>query len=355
MSLTFHVVAREGTLDLDLAGEFAAPVTGVFGPSGAGKSSLIHCLAGIRRPDKGFVSFRDQILFDAAKKVNLPAHRRNIGVVFQRGRLFPHLTVRGNLRYGRGNLTDPLLMRQMVDLLGLEPLLNAKPLTLSGGEIQRVALARALLAEPHLLLLDEPLSALDRPLRRQILPYLRRIRDQVAIPMVIISHDLGELLQLTDQLYLVDQGRCVDHGPFLKLARESSVIDRFHGAGLLNVLPAMGGTDHRSANVHPVGVVAGAPWYAEQAVPPGQACYLGLRPEDISLVRQPVSGLSIRNQVPGKIRHLTLGRNRVYCEVQVAAIQLLVEITHDAMHDLALTVEQPIWCLFKAQALRVLD
>ena len=190
-------------------------VTGLFGASGAGKTSLISMIAGLLKPDRGTIAIDDEILDDTSKRVHVPPHRRRIGYVFQDARLFPHLNVAQNLDYGRrmNRLPDDPAQRQRVtDLLDIGGLRDRRPGKLSGGERQRVALGRALLSKPRLLLLDEPLGALDEARKLEILPYLVRLRDEANVPMVYVSHDVAELRQLATQIVMLRQGRVTSFG-----------------------------------------------------------------------------------------------------------------------------------------------
>lgn len=190
-------------------------VTGLFGNSGAGKTSIINMIAGLVTPDRGRISLDGEILDDTASHLHIPPHRRRIGYVFQDARLFPHLSVRQNLDYGRRmNRLDPDAAAEThtVDLLDIGDLLNRRPAQLSGGERQRVALGRALLAKPKLLLLDEPLGALDDERKAEILPYFIRLRDEASVPMVLVSHDAGEMRQLATNVVMLKRGKVVASG-----------------------------------------------------------------------------------------------------------------------------------------------
>ncbi|GAB2509166.1 ATP-binding cassette domain-containing protein [Lysobacter humi (ex Lee et al. 2017)] len=179
-----------------------ARVLALVGTSGSGKTSLLHAIAGLVRPRTGRIAVDGRVLFDAAARVDVPVHRRAIGYVFQDGRLFPHLDVRANLLYGAGDTRDAF--DSTVALLGLETLLSRRTPTLSGGEVQRVALGRALLARPRLLLLDEPLAMLDPERRDELLPYLERVRDASAVPIIYVSHQRAEVERLADAVHRVD-------------------------------------------------------------------------------------------------------------------------------------------------------
>ena len=217
MSLT--VTLRHDWPGLPLDVDFAAPggITAVFGPSGAGKTTILNAIAGLLRPRFGRITLDGTTLTNTARGTHLPAHRRRIGYVFQDGRLFPHLTVAGNIDYaqrfaGRRARGGPD-RAAIVDLLGLGPLLTRRPATLSGGERSRVAMARAVLSTPRLLLLDEPFSALDTARRAEVLPYLERLRDATGLPMVLVSHDRAEVARLATRVVMVAGGRVVRSGP----------------------------------------------------------------------------------------------------------------------------------------------
>jgi molybdate transport system ATP-binding protein len=208
--LRVDVLKQLGDFAIEASFASEGRVTGLFGASGAGKTSLINMIAGLLRPDRGVIAIDDEVMDDTEKGVHVPPYRRRIGYVFQDARLFPHLDVRENLDYGRrmNRLTDdPAARARVIDLLDIGGLLDRRPGKLSGGERQRVALGRALLSQPRLLLMDEPLGALDEERKLEILPYLVRLRDEAAIPMVYVSHDVAELRQLATQIVMMRRGR----------------------------------------------------------------------------------------------------------------------------------------------------
>jgi molybdate transport system ATP-binding protein len=213
--LRVDVTRQIGEFSLQASFASEGRVTGLFGASGAGKTSLINIIAGLLPPDRGTIVIDGEALDDTGAKLHVPAHRRRIGYVFQDARLFPHLDVRGNLDYGRrmnGLADDPAQRARVTDLLDIGGLLDRRPGQLSGGERQRVALGRALLAQPRLLLLDEPLGSLDEERKVEILPYLVRLRDEAGIPMVYVSHDADEMRQLATQVVMLRRGRVVAFG-----------------------------------------------------------------------------------------------------------------------------------------------
>jgi molybdate transport system ATP-binding protein len=209
MVLAVEVEKQLGTLKLSVRFQVAGGATALFGPSGAGKTSVVNMIAGLLTPDSGSIALDDTVLFDAATGINVPPHRRRIGYVFQEGRLFPHLSVRQNLDYGRrmsGRPHDAAEFERIAALLDIGPLLDRRPRMLSGGERQRVAVGRALLMRPRLLLLDEPLASLDAGHKREILPYLVRLRDDVGIPIVYVSHTPAEVRRIATTVVRLDAG-----------------------------------------------------------------------------------------------------------------------------------------------------
>ena len=204
-------------------GEFAVNVsftsdttaTALFGPSGAGKTSVINMIAGLLKPERGRIVLGDDVLFDSATGINVPAWRRRIGYVFQEGRLFPHFSVKRNLDYGRwvsGHARDPRQLSKVIDLLNIGHLLDRRPGNLSGGDRQRVAVGRALLMQPRLLLLDEPLASLDAARKHDILPYLERLRDEARVPLIYVSHNAAEIKRIASRVVRLDSGKVVETG-----------------------------------------------------------------------------------------------------------------------------------------------
>ncbi len=212
-TIAIEVVLHQG--DFILTAALALPGAGVtvlFGPSGAGKTSLIDCVAGLARPERGRIAVGERVLFDSQARIDLPPERRHVGYVFQDGRLFPHMTVAANLRYGMKGAAGGVGFDEVVDLLGIGHLLQRRPANLSGGEKQRVAIGRALLSAPQLLLMDEPLASLDQARRAEILPYLERLRDRFALPILYVTHDRNEARRLAAQVVLLRHGQVTAQG-----------------------------------------------------------------------------------------------------------------------------------------------
>jgi molybdate transport system ATP-binding protein len=200
--------------DFQLTAEFAstARTLALFGPSGSGKTTILKLIAGLLRPDAGRVAIGDRVAFDSAAGIDLPTRRRHVGLVFQDGLLFPHMSVRQNLLYGAWvrRLSNPALFARTIDVLDIAKLLDRAPRHLSGGERQRVAIGRALLSDPAILLMDEPVTAIDRDRRGEILPYLKRLTEETAIPLLYVSHDRDEVARLADEIVYIREGRVCD-------------------------------------------------------------------------------------------------------------------------------------------------
>lgn len=356
MNLELDATVIRGNFSLHAQARLGSEACGVFGPSGAGKSTLLHLIAGLVRPTRGRVILDGEILDDVAAGIHVPAHRRRLGVVFQHGHLLPHLSVTGNLRYGERLL--PATARkvdftEVVRLLDLGDLLERQPRTLSGGQRQRVALGRALLCSPRLLLLDEPLAALDGGLKRQILPYLRRARDAFALPILHVSHDLPELLHVCEDLLLVAGGRIAAHGSLSAIAGDPGLLPLLHAAGMVNVLRGTVAGRLADEALNRIALDGGA----ELLCPigetgPGRRVELLLRPDDVVLATAEVTGVSLQNRLRGTITAITVASDRVLVSVDLGQ-PVLVEVTARTVHQLGLVVGAPTWLLFKATALIV--
>ncbi len=347
--------------ELNVACAMDQPVTGVFGPSGSGKTTLLSLIAGLLRPSRGRIACDETTLFDQAAGIDVPTHRRGIAVVFQDGRLFPHLSVRRNLHYGMrrhgGNGPDEA---SVTGMLGLEPLLHRRVHTLSGGERQRVALGRALLSAPRLLLLDEPLASLDVAMKRQVLPMLRRVAAESGTPIMYVSHDIGEILQLTHELVIIHGGRCIGQGPLHRVVKDPEVFTLAAGTGLENVLrarideqlPASGLT--RLHILHEDGSGAATLLGPPLDRPVGGDVLIAIRPEDVAISLAPVEGISIQNQIQATIVRTSEVAGRGLLELDVGG-PFLVEVSLRSITSLDLTPGRGVVCLLKAHAIRYLD
>jgi len=292
-----------GGFTLDAA--FSVPasgVTGLFGPSGCGKTTLLRCIAGLTRLAEGHIAVDGAVWQDRARFV--AAHRRSVGYVFQDARLFPHLTVLGNLRYGQGRAAAaarPITLEQIVEVLGIGSLLGRSAATLSGGERQRVAIGRALLCQPRLLLMDEPLSAIDRDSKAEILPYLERLPAAFAIPILYVSHDLAEVERLADHLVLMSRdGRVQACGPMTALLADlsSPLARRADSAAVLFVTVEAYDPGYDITNCR----VGGVQFLVPGALGPvGAVRRVRVRASDVSLITHRPQGSSVLNTPPVRI------------------------------------------------------
>jgi molybdate transport system ATP-binding protein len=347
---------RRGAFELRFSLSLGERATGLFGRSGSGKSTLLGALAGLVPCGDLRLSIGAERVVDHGSGRPLPAHRRRVGLVFQDHRLFPHRSVERNLTYGlvpgRGGPT----FSEVVELLELGPILRRAPAQCSGGERQRVAIGRALLAAPRLLLLDEPLSNLDRGLVRQLLPFLRRVRDRYELPLVMVSHDLGDLLALTDELVVLDGGRVVGQGTVDDLASVPSTLDLLHDQGLVFALP--GRVERRDEDglswIRLEGSGAHEIACGDAGEPLGTPVDVLLRPEDVVLARPPLEGrLSLVNRLPGRVTGVTRGANRVLVHLDCGCgAPVLADVTERAVRGLGLEPGAEVVALAKAQATR---
>lgn len=233
---TVDFILPRKNFNIQVQESFSGGITGIFGPSGSGKTSLLHSISGITRPASGSITIEGRVVFDAKKKIHLSPEKRNIGYVFQEGRLFPHLNVERNLIYGlKKHRKSKIPLSDVVNLLNLKHLLKNKPSQISGGERQRTALGRALLSSPDILLLDEPFSAVDSSLRNQIIPFIVHIHYKVNIPILVVSHDLPDILKLTNRLLVIRDGQSLGHGEYYDLLKNHKTATIFRNGALINL------------------------------------------------------------------------------------------------------------------------
>ena len=344
-----RVQLERGAFTLDAAFESSAPVLGVFGPSGAGKSTLINAIAGLEIPNGGAIDVNGTTLFDSVRRINLPTHKRRVGVVFQEHRLFPHYSVRGNLLYGARNGDEKLA--SIVALLELQPLLGRQIRDLSGGERQRVALGRALLSEPSVLLLDEPLASLDHRLRQQVLPYLRRLHEVLHVPIVYVSHELDEILQLTNELLLLEGGRVAGIGAYNELVHQDAALHVVHDRGMTNILHGRVAAHRAEEGVSVVTVGSASVIVPRVNAAEGNEVSLSIQPWDIALASHPIAGVSIQNQLPATVQRTSMHENRVLVEVDIG-VPIIVEVSKRSALAMNLQPAVPVVCLIKSHAIR---
>ena len=349
MSLSIDVALARPGFALAVAFDSPGGVTALFGRSGAGKSTIAGLLAGLVRPDRGRIQVGDEVLVDTAAGIFVPPHRRRIGSVFQDGRLFPHLTVRQNLLYGawfQGRRASGQPLADIVELLGIGPLLDRRPATLSGGEKQRVAIGRALLMGPRLLVLDEPLAALDQARKDEILPYLERLRDETRLPMVYVSHSRDEVVRLADQLVMIEAGKVVAAGPIGEvMSRFDPAAGTEPGAVLAVTVSAIDGP-HGLARLDFPGGSLSVP--AGRLVL-GQRLRVQLRARDVAIATARPEGLSILNILPATILDMTdAGPTAVGLRLDCGGTVLVAQITRLSAETLALAPGRAVHALIKS-------
>lgn len=330
-------------------------VTCLFGHSGSGKTTLLRCIAGLVRAPGGRLVFQGETWQDNAAWV--PTHRRPLGYVFQEASLFPHLSVMGNLRYGqrhsrsRGVPEQRVSLDQVIELLGIGHLLGRRPGRLSGGERQRVAIARALAVSPRILLMDEPLAALDHRRKQEILPYLERLHDELDIPVLYVSHAPDEVARLADHLVVMEQGRVLASGPLGEtLARLDLPIRLGEDAGVV----LEGRVAEHDARWHLMRVECGTQslWVRDTGAALGHAVRLRVLARDLSIAREPMAGTSILNTLPARV--LSLGDDDhpalALVKLQVNGSALIARVTRRSADHLGLTPGLPVWVQIKAVA-----
>jgi molybdate transport system ATP-binding protein len=353
-------LARAGfTLDVALALP-ARGVSALFGPSGCGKTTVLRALAGLERA-AGRVALGAEVWQDDATATFVPTHRRALGYVIQEAALFPHLDVQRNLDYGRRRIApgaQRVALDQAVELLGIGPLMARRTDTLSGGERQRVAIARALATSPALLLMDEPLAALDAQRKAEVLPYLQRLHAELALPVVYVSHAIDEVAQLANHLVLMEAGRAVAAGPLADvLARLDLPTARGEGAGV--VLDAVVAERDERWQLARLQVGAGdsvfSLWARDPGIALGRAVRVRVLARDVSLTRAPQTGTSIGNQLRGTVEAIADGEHPALALVRVGigagASPLVARLTKRSAHALALAPGTAVWAQVKTVAL----
>ena len=345
---------RDGfTLDVDLTLP-GRGVTALFGHSGSGKTTCLRAMAGLERAPGGFFSIGGETWQDEEKGLFLPTHRRALGYVFQEASLFPHLSVRGNLEYGRkraGDGAQAFDLDGVVELLGIAPLLARRPDSLSGGERQRVAIARALLASPRLLLMDEPLAALDLKRKLEILPYLERLHDELAIPVIYVSHAPDEVARLADHLVLLESGKAVASGPLMDTLARADLPPAFADDAGVVLATVLGG--HEEDSLSRLDFPGGAIRVGRRPEAPGARLRCRIHARDVSLALERPRGSSILNILPATVTAVapTDTPGHVLVQLRVGASLLLARITERSRRELGVEVGLPVWAQVKAVAL----
>jgi molybdate transport system ATP-binding protein len=355
MKIEAEVALRLGAFALDARLESDAGVTALFGRSGSGKTTLLNCIAGLARPERGRIRVGDAVFFDSAAGVDLPVQRRRIGYVFQEGRLLPHLTVRQNLAYGR--YFTPAAERyadfdRVVALLDLAPLLARRPHHLSGGEKQRVAIGRALLASPRLLLMDEPLASLDAPRKSEILYYIERLRDEMRLPIVYVSHAIDEVVRLADTVALLSDGKVVASGRVAQMAGRLELrpyLGRFEGGAVIEAKVAEQDLAMGLARL----TFPGGELYAPDVdALIGASVRVRVRARDVSLALARPRDASFLNVLAGTVT--ALGKEdgaSLDVQLDVGGTPLIARITRKSALALGIAPGREVFALVKAVAI----
>jgi molybdate transport system ATP-binding protein len=347
---------QRGDFTLDVA--FSAPTPGVvalFGRSGCGKTTLVNLIAGLLDAQQGSVQLDAERWLDTATGLKLAAERRRVGYVFQDARLFPHYSVHGNLLYGarRSRGADVVIgFDEVVELLGLGPLLLRRPGSLSGGEKQRVALGRALLTQPRLLLLDEPLSSLDAARREEVLPYLERLRDHCAIPMILVSHQFDEVLRLATHVVVLDAGKVVAQGDITAVSLTPALRAIVGPEALGAVVDGIVRKVDTASGLADIAVGGGQLRVPCADALPGMLMRVQLLARDIILATREPQGLSVRNQLQGVIRSISADADSDLIEVDIGGTSVLARVTRPATRELQLAQGLAVWVLVKAVSTR---
>ncbi|PSL17505.1 molybdenum ABC transporter ATP-binding protein [Shimia abyssi] len=349
MSLSVAVKQVTQAFALDVAFEAPRGVTVLFGASGSGKTSLVNAVAGLSRPKEARIAVEDWVLQDSKAGVWLPPHKRQLGYVFQEGRLFPHLTVRQNLAYGQWfarTRAGDISLDRVVDMLGIGALLDRRPSGLSGGEKQRVAIGRALLAKPKMILADEPLAALDEARKAEILPYFERLRDEVNIPVLYVSHSMAEVARLATTVVALEQGRVSRVGPAAEVLGDPGFTPtgvRAVGA----VLEARVAQHHEDGltELDAAGIALFLPQLAQHV---GQPVRVRIAAHDVILSREEPKGLSALNIMQGHVSEVRAGAGPgAIVSVVTPAGPVLARVTRRSATALGLAEGVPVWAVVK--------
>jgi molybdate transport system ATP-binding protein len=357
--MTFSLTLRHAfpTVRIDMAFDVPTPgVTVLFGPSGAGKSTVLLAAAGLLRPAMCRIQVDDTVLADTTAGTWLPPEKRRVGLVFQDARLVPHMSVANNLRFGlRRAPPGPIRFDEIVDLLGIGAVLDRRPHTLSGGERQRVAIGRALLAQPRLLLMDEPLASLDASRKADILPYLQRLKTVLRLPVIYVTHAPDEVARLADTLVLIEEGRVAGHGPLAEIASRTDLpfARRDDAGAVIECRIAAHDTARELTRLEGAGTSF---WVPLVDAAPGSACRIGIPAREIILAVRPPDAISLHNVISGTVRQITAEptRRSVLVEIALPSGMLLARVTPDAIARLGLARDGTVLALVKSTSITVM-
>ncbi len=343
--------------ELDIDASFDSRITAIFGPSGSGKTTLLDAVAGLRRIADGEITIDGRTLFSSARGINLSPQQRGIGYVPQEGALFPHLSVRKNVLFGAeraGYATKTIRTDHVLNILEIGHLLNRPVTNISGGEAQRVALARAILSQPELLLLDEPLAALDIGLKEKILPYLGRVRDEFQIPMIYVTHSLTEVLTLADWVLMIREGRLITQGVPREALRSSHAILQISEEQFENVFTVTFVESDTEAGRSKVRLQSGEELFIPYlAQPSNPTLQVRIGADDIIVATQKPEGISAGNVLPGTIRTIDLLDGQAMLTV-FAGEEFYVSVTAAAVSKLGLRDDSRVFLIMKTRSFHLL-
>lgn len=347
------------SFELDIEVVFDAKVTAIFGPSGSGKTTLLDAVAGLRPIEAGEIEVNGATLFSSSQGINQPARARGIGYVPQEGALFPHLSVRSNILFGaaRASMGEParsIELDHVLEVLEIGALLSRPVTQLSGGEAQRVALARAILSKPRLLLLDEPLAALDIGLKERILPYLARVRDEFEIPMIYVTHNLTEVLTLANWVLMIRQGKLVAQGVPREALRSTSAMAQLSDEQFENVLTATFVESDVAAGTSRIRLPSGVELFIPYSPRPANSlCRARVSADDILIATRRPVGISAANVLPGTIRTIESFAGETMLSV-FAGEEFFVALTPSAVARLGLRQGRPVFLIIKTRSFRLI-
>jgi molybdate transport system ATP-binding protein len=353
--LEVDIEHRLAAFELDVHFRTGRGLTALFGRSGSGKTSIVNAIAGLLRPERGRIVVDGSVLVDTERGVRTPAHRRRVGYVFQEGRLFPHLSVRQNLLFGRWFAADSASSSRLddvVELLGIGPLLDRRPGRLSGGEKQRVAIGRALLARPLLLLMDEPLASLDMRRKDEILPYLERLRDHSSVPIVYVSHSVAEVTRLATTIVLISDGQVRAVGPVQDVMGRADLYPlagRFEAGAVLAVRIAAHDARWRLTDL--IGAF-GKLVVTRLDAPVGTALRVRIRARDVILAVAPPTGISALNVLAAQVEKLVPIEDDVLdVQLRAGGERLLARVTRRSGEQLGLQPGREVFAVIKTVAI----
>ncbi|KIP98034.1 molybdenum ABC transporter ATP-binding protein [Agrobacterium tumefaciens] len=354
MTLRLDIEHRLGAFTLEAKLTAGPGVTALFGRSGSGKTSLVRIIAGLTKPQRGLVELEGDVLADSSRRICVPCHKRRFGYVFQEARLFPHLTVEQNLHYGRwfsGASAKPAESADIVEMLGIGSLLKRRPENLSGGEKQRVSIGRALLCAPRLLLMDEPLAALDEARKAEIIPYLERLRDEMKIPIIYVSHSINEVSRLADRIVVLKNGQVEINGPaaaILSRPAFSTHLERREAGSILSGTIEAFDREHGLATLR---LTAKALQVPTQWAEVGRAVRVHIPARDVMLATVRPEGLSALNILEGSIAEIMPASDgMVMVQTDCSGDIIQSRITQLSVERLRLEAGMPIFVIVKSAA-----